>query len=318
MEAKTEYKMDGFLFSVWGYEKSMFPIGFETNMSWMKKGIRLGFELIILTDEYWDELVRDGDIDDIPIDQFYDTYMKRLSCGQPITLVSESMFKVAIEKAMPFALYATIRHYAKYQYGNYWHICNMRPLSYDIKTIVKSFYDTAHAWRSAARNFYKEGEDIELVKFCTLQALNTLKTGVQLILSNNINPYAPYITSSWKEIWENKNLDEWTKINSTLYSDMRMWNNVLERFGVEMKEAQVAELDEDTRKEFNDKCSDLHEILMKTCIDYCRKNNLIIVDDIYFSADGLKESIEYGEWTPCTDSALTLTDDKRNRLAISM
>lgn len=315
---KTEDVMKGFVFSIWGYEKSLFPIDVETYMRWVEKKLTLGLELNILTDEYWQTLVNRGDVEDIPLDKFYDIYIQRLSCGKPIADISESMFKVAIEKAMPFALYATVKHYAKYQYGNYWHIHNMRPQSYDIKTIAKSFHDTAQAWRSAARSFHKQNEDIELLKFCILQSLITLKTGVQFILSNDINPYAPYITSSWEEVWGNKNLDEWTKINSTLYSDIRMWNNVLKRFGVELQEEQVAELDENTRKEFDDKCSDLHEILMRTCIDYCKKNNLIIVDDIYFIADGLKESIEYGEWTPCTDSSLTLTDIKRNRLAISM
>lgn len=49
---------------------------------------------------------------------------------------------------------------------------------------------------------------------------------------------------------------------------------------------------------------ELHHILVQTCLDYMRKNNLTDIDEIQFSADGLSSSYKYGEWTPATDSYL--------------
>lgn len=51
---------------------------------------------------------------------------------------------------------------------------------------------------------------------------------------------------------------------------------------------------------------DLHEVLVQTCIDYINDHNLKDVDAVYFSADALQESSRFGEWTPSTDSFLTL------------
>lgn len=50
--------------------------------------------------------------------------------------------------------------------------------------------------------------------------------------------------------------------------------------------------------------NELHHILVQTCLDYMRKNNLTDIDEIHFTADGLSYSYEYGEWTPATDSSL--------------
>lgn len=50
--------------------------------------------------------------------------------------------------------------------------------------------------------------------------------------------------------------------------------------------------------------NELHHILVQTCLDYMRKNNLTDIDEIQFSADGLSSSYKYGEWTPATDSYL--------------
>ena len=58
---------------------------------------------------------------------------------------------------------------------------------------------------------------------------------------------------------------------------------------------------------------ELQEILVQTCIDYIKKNNLTDVDAVHFSADGLGESVEYGEWTPGTDSYIKLTGIKIER-----
>ena len=51
---------------------------------------------------------------------------------------------------------------------------------------------------------------------------------------------------------------------------------------------------------------ELHDILVQTCIDFINDNNLKDVDVVAFSADSLQESARYNEWTPATDSFLTL------------
>ena len=40
---------------------------------------------------------------------------------------------------------------------------------------------------------------------------------------------------------------------------------------------------------------ELQQILVQTCIDYIRKNNLTDVYEVNFSVDGLEEGFEYGE-----------------------
>lgn len=50
--------------------------------------------------------------------------------------------------------------------------------------------------------------------------------------------------------------------------------------------------------------NELQHILVQTCLDYMRKHNLTDIDEIHFTADGLSNSYEYGEWTPATDSYL--------------
>lgn len=50
--------------------------------------------------------------------------------------------------------------------------------------------------------------------------------------------------------------------------------------------------------------NELHYILVQTVIDYINDNSLTDINEIHFSADGLKTSAQYGEWTPETDSYL--------------
>ena len=51
--------------------------------------------------------------------------------------------------------------------------------------------------------------------------------------------------------------------------------------------------------------NELHHLLVQTCLDYMRKNNLTDIDEIRFFADGLSgPSYEAGEWTPNTDSSI--------------
>lgn len=51
---------------------------------------------------------------------------------------------------------------------------------------------------------------------------------------------------------------------------------------------------------------ELHHLLVQTCINYMREHKLTDIDEIHFLADGLSHSYEYGEWTPATDSSLTV------------
>ena len=51
---------------------------------------------------------------------------------------------------------------------------------------------------------------------------------------------------------------------------------------------------------------ELQDILVQTCIDFINENELKDVDAVYFSADSLQESARCNEWTPSTDSVLTL------------
>lgn len=66
----------------------------------------------------------------------------------------------------------------------------------------------------------------------------------------------------------------------------------------------------DTRKYFGQQCQndninmkfrDLHKKIVNEIIAFCKENN-IVVDEIHLNADGVAESIPYGEWQACTDS----------------
>ena len=77
-------------------------------------------------------------------------------------------------------------------------------------------------------------------------------------------------------------------------------------------------LSEKGDKEFyGQKCQDrtitekfrkLHTKLVNEVISFCKENN-VIVDTFNISTDGLRESINYGEWCPCTDSCFRLDED---------
>lgn len=58
----------------------------------------------------------------------------------------------------------------------------------------------------------------------------------------------------------------------------------------------------------------LHEDLVQYVLDWVKQSNNTEVDAVYFSADDLQTSAEYGHWTPATDSSLTVeqwTDEGR-------
>ena len=52
--------------------------------------------------------------------------------------------------------------------------------------------------------------------------------------------------------------------------------------------------------------SELQEILVQTCIDYIKKNDLTDIYSVSFSVDSLQESVEYNEWTPSSDSYISV------------
>ena len=70
-------------------------------------------------------------------------------------------------------------------------------------------------------------------------------------------------------------------------------------FGEEIPESKENRVDDGTLAE-------LHYILVQTVIDFINEKKLSNVEAVRFSADGLRESSQYGEWTPATDSFLTL------------
>lgn len=56
---------------------------------------------------------------------------------------------------------------------------------------------------------------------------------------------------------------------------------------------------------YNDAC-DLHKRMVQLCIDFINERNLTDIDEVNFGADGLQSSAKCGEWSPSTDSSLSL------------
>lgn len=50
---------------------------------------------------------------------------------------------------------------------------------------------------------------------------------------------------------------------------------------------------------------DLLKILVQTTIDFLKERKLDDVYEVSFGADGLYDSVEYGEWTPSTDASIS-------------
>ena len=51
---------------------------------------------------------------------------------------------------------------------------------------------------------------------------------------------------------------------------------------------------------------ELQKILVQTCIDYINKHGLTDIWGVYFQADNLNTSAKFGEWTPATDSSISV------------
>ena len=59
--------------------------------------------------------------------------------------------------------------------------------------------------------------------------------------------------------------------------------------------------------------SDLQKELMSTAIRFCKERNLTDIDSLSFGADGIQDSVEYGEWTASTDSSLVAHGYENNK-----
>ena len=59
--------------------------------------------------------------------------------------------------------------------------------------------------------------------------------------------------------------------------------------------------DEELDKEF----SELHKKIVNEVIAFCKEHNLEI-DEFHLGADGVKWFIQFGKWTPATDSSFSL------------
>ena len=55
----------------------------------------------------------------------------------------------------------------------------------------------------------------------------------------------------------------------------------------------------------SDDAKDLLNILVDTTIDFLKERKLDDVYEVSFGADGLYDSVAYGEWTPSTDASIS-------------
>lgn len=75
-----------------------------------------------------------------------------------------------------------------------------------------------------------------------------------------------------------------------------------ETFDYEIDEIPQHENPKTTQKDIEE----LQEILVNDVIDFINEKGLQEIDAVRFSVDGLKISAEYGEWTPSSDSSITV------------
>lgn len=66
----------------------------------------------------------------------------------------------------------------------------------------------------------------------------------------------------------------------------------------------------------SEQVNELHHLIVQTAINFCKQKNINLVEEIHFGVDYLKNSIEYGEWTPCTDSYLSIYGYENNKKKI--
>jgi hypothetical protein len=64
-------------------------------------------------------------------------------------------------------------------------------------------------------------------------------------------------------------------------------------------------------EEINNKFHKLHSAIVDMVISFCKDNNLDI-DQVELGIDGIKSSIPYGSWQPCTDSWMNMYERTRS------
>lgn len=74
----------------------------------------------------------------------------------------------------------------------------------------------------------------------------------------------------------------------------------------------VFEFETNRNPELHKAFSELHKKLVDEVIKFCKEHNLKDVDEFKLSADGLSDSIEFGEWICCTDSSMSMFQLKKD------
>lgn len=58
--------------------------------------------------------------------------------------------------------------------------------------------------------------------------------------------------------------------------------------------------------ELHEAFGELHTEIVNMVIRFCKEHNLNDVDEFSVHADGIVDSLEFGEWCPCTDSSMKM------------
>ena len=103
--------------------------------------------------------------------------------------------------------------------------------------------------------------------------------------------------------------------NMVVYIAIGKMNRIKEKTLIERKETLKKEREEYNKryfekKESKNKTTDvliakLQDRLVQCCIDFINENNLGDLERVDFTADGLQISLEFGEWSPATDSFIS-------------
>ena len=57
-------------------------------------------------------------------------------------------------------------------------------------------------------------------------------------------------------------------------------------------------------EELNEKFKELHREIVDRIVLFCKENG-VEFDNVYLTADGVRFSVQYGEWTAATDSSFS-------------
>jgi len=161
--------------------------------------------------------------------------------------------------------------------------------------------------REKINKLYKEVLDAQK------ERINDAKEYRRKRFPRKVKNYTETEEEKQKRIAESKRKHE-EKVNSypaNLRDAIKLYESLSEEekkiFGYSTWAYHDGELDQMEHKQItHEQTRELHDILVQTCIDFINDNNLKDVDIVSFSADSLQESAKYNEWTPATDSFLSL------------